>query len=52
VDTVSVDGWSEKSIVGAATGLTGARTAGEPETMTGISVECEVTPFVAVTSSV
>jgi hypothetical protein len=39
VETVSVDGCSEKSVIGAAVGVTGARTAIEPEIMTGISVE-------------
>jgi len=52
VDTVSVDGCSEKSGMGTAVGVTGARTAIEPETITGISVAWEVTPLVAVTSSV
>jgi len=52
VDTVSVDGCTEKSGMGAAVGVTGARTAIEPEITTGISVEWEVTPLVAVTSSV
>ena len=38
-DTVSVDGRREKSVIGVPSGLTGARTAIEPEIMTGISVE-------------
>jgi hypothetical protein len=39
VETLYVDGCSEKSGVGAATGVTGASTPTVPEIMTGISVE-------------
>ena len=39
IDTVSVDGYSEKPGVGAAVGVTGASTAMVSEIMTGISVE-------------
>ena len=52
VETASVDGWSAKSGIGTAVGVTGASTAKVPEIVTGISVECEITPLVAVTSNV
>jgi hypothetical protein len=39
VDTVSVDGRTEKSWMGAAVGVTGAKTVGVLAIMTGISVE-------------
>lgn len=52
-DTVSVDGLTEKSgpFIGV-TGVTGARTNGVPATITGIWVECAMTPLLAVTLSV
>ena len=53
VDTVSADGLMEKSPpFTGVTGVTGARTVGVLPIMTGISVEWEITPFVAVTSRV
>jgi hypothetical protein len=52
VDTVSVEECTEKSWIGAAVGVTGARTVGVLAIMTGISVEWEIAPLVAVTMSV
>jgi len=52
VDTVLADGRIENSWMGAAEGVTGARTAGMLPIITGISVECEITPLDAVTRSV
>jgi len=52
VDTVDVSGRIEKSEGRIATaGATGANTVRVLPRMTGISVEWEMTPFVAVTSS-
>jgi len=52
VDTVVVDGCTEKSWMGTAVGVTGARTVEVSTITTGISAEWEITPLVAVTRSV